>query len=316
MVRLSVRQIAAPLVVTAAWGVNSVLVKYLVQGLPPLEMQAVRAILAALFLLILLPRSAWATVRWSPRVLRLVFGAAFFSILLHQMCMGFGMALGQAGLNSLILSLNPLSMTVLAHFLLGERITWRRATGVAIGFIGVAMTVGSERGWQLGNIGWGELIIFGAMITFVLGGIFVRKAVGMVSPLHFTALMQTMGAIMLSAVAVVHTGVAGWPAIPGNAVYWIVIIASGVFATAYCNFLWNRSIQEIGAARTSIFINLMPLASLYTASLLFAEAVTPARWAGLGAVVLGVYLGTVPDRKPAPQGEQSAGSGLSSAYRA
>ncbi len=159
--------------------------------------------------------------------------------------------------------------------------------------------------------GWGDCHLR-RMITFVW------VAISCARQSNVFALLSRIDQRWLyyaSAVAVVHTeSPAG--RLTGNAVYWIVIIASGVFATAYCNFLWNRSIQEIGAARTSIFINLMPLASLYTASLLFAEAVTPARWAGLGAVVLGVYLGTVPDRKPAPQGEQSAGSGLSSAYRA
>jgi len=292
---LTIARTVILLSVVIVWGINSVLIKYLVLAVPPLVLQTLRVSLASLFLAVLVPRAVWRKVWQAPEVLRPAFWAAFFSVLLHQICMGYGMESGQAGLNSLILSLNPLAMAVLAHIFLGERLTWRRLVGVVIGFTGVTLMVGSEYDWQFGGLGVGlsELIIFGAMLTFVIGNLFVRRAAGLISAIHFTALTQIFGALMLWPFAGLELAVSGRPAWPEEWTYWALLVASAALGTAYSNVLWNRSIQEVGAARTSMFLNLMPLASLVTANWLFAEAITPARWAGLAAVVTGIYLGAV-----------------------
>ena len=294
--RLSARQFLRLLFTTSVWGANTVLIKALFAYFPALELQALRISMAALtFVPVVVMHSR--KEKFSSEAKRLAFAAAFCMVFLHQVFLATGMTTAKAGLTSLILSLNPLATSVIAHFVLGETLTKRRLAGVLIGFVGVSAAVVQE--WHLLDMGIGvaELLIFVAMLTYVMGGIFVRKAREHIAPLPLTALIHVYGAAMLIVPATASALINGLPeALPGP-LFWVGAISSAVIATSYCNFLWNRSIQEIGASTTSIFANVMPFVSLITASAFLHERITLFQIAGLGAVILGIYLATPSDAR-------------------
>jgi drug/metabolite transporter (DMT)-like permease len=314
-----------PLLVAAMWGANSVLVKYMVQGFAPLEVQTVRMVLAALLLLPFAGFSFHSSLpaEWGGRqglsagrrqrpglfagwpwrldlpagVMRLAAATACTTVLLHQILLAYGMLSAKAGLGALILSLIPLATALLAHAFLGERLAWRQALGVLLGFGGVLTAVGDE--WWRGGfaVGRGEVLVLGAMLTYAVGAVFVKRARGLVSPLQFTALVQALGGAMLLLVSAVNIALTGLPTARPSMGFWLLVTVSAFLATGLGNVYWNRSIQELGATRTSIFLNVMPFMGLITAFLLFGEPVMPAQLAGLAGVVCGIWLSIKPDEK-------------------
>ncbi|MGI6611800.1 MAG: DMT family transporter [Limnochordia bacterium] len=289
---MSTRQFLRLMFATTVWGANTVLIKALFSHFPPLELQAFRMAMAALILIPVAARHRRRKI--VPEARRLALRAAFCAVFLHQVCLARGMPLAKAGLSSLILSLNPLATAVIAHFVLDEPLTRRRLTGVLIGFGGVVAAVANE--WHLmgTKIGVAELLIFGAMLTYVMGGIFVKKARDLIPPLQLTAMIQIYGALMLLLPATMNVMRHGIPQKLPGPIFWIAAIASATIATGYCNYLWNRSIQEIGASTTSMFANVMPFVSLITASIFLHESITALQIVGLGAVILGIFLGATP----------------------
>ena len=120
------------LVVSAIWGGHFVALHFLLQELAPPEVMLIRAILASGFyaVFLLLNRRALPAIQradWSRLITTGFLGIAV---------MGLGMVYAQrfisAGVSSLIVTLNPIFTALLAYLLLGQALTRRQTSGVAL----------------------------------------------------------------------------------------------------------------------------------------------------------------------------------------
>jgi drug/metabolite transporter (DMT)-like permease len=55
---------------------------------------------------------------------------------------------------------------------------------------------------------------------------------------------------------------------------------------------WNYGIRQLGASRTALFLNGMPMASLFFAALFLGEQLKLVHMLALLMIVAGVYLGS------------------------
>jgi drug/metabolite transporter (DMT)-like permease len=78
----------------------------------------------------------------------------------------------------------------------------------------------------------------------------------------------------------------------GSIKIWAVFFASALLATAFGQLVYNSAVGSIGAAETSIFINLMPLFSLIGAAVFLGENITLSQIIGFLFILTGVVLGT------------------------
>lgn len=78
----------------------------------------------------------------------------------------------------------------------------------------------------------------------------------------------------------------------GTGSLWMIFLASAVLATALGHMIYNKAIQQIGAAESAIFINLNPLFSLLGAYLFLGESISLSQILGFSLIVLGVILGS------------------------
>jgi drug/metabolite transporter (DMT)-like permease len=119
----------------------------------------------------------------------------------------------------------PLFLTLLAMLLLGERIHVYRWTALAIGFVGVLITIGPHL--TLGGSSAGVLVAFGAAVFSALAITTLRSmsGAGGEHPLAITFYFS-LTTVICSAL----TAVGGWPMPTGE--QWLVIVISallGVF---------------------------------------------------------------------------------------
>lgn len=292
-------------VVVSLWGLNVVMVKYL-STLPPLYVSSLRMTIAALcFLPILvmyrkqmrLPKVDWA----------LIAGVGASSIALHQITMAIGVQYTTAGNGSLILGLNPLATALLAMLFLGEGMSWRKAMGIGIGFSGVLLVVLSQHGGIHLN-GIGDAIMFFSMLMYVTGGLLIRKLVMRGIPvLLITALAQMFGSAFLWSAALMVQPTSYYGAIEIGGFQWFVIFFSAVFSSTLGTVGWNYGIRQLGASRTSVFLNGMPLASLLFAALFLGEPLQLVHLLALLMIVTGVYLGS--KKLPQPSAAAAAVQG-------
>ena len=68
----------------------------------------------------------------------------------------------------------------------------------------------------------------------------------------------------------------------------------GVGASVGAFLSWNIAIQKIGAARTSLFGNLIPVFSTIEAILILGEANRGVVWVSMALILLGLLLANLP----------------------
>lgn len=286
--------------VVTIWGLNVVMVKYL-SIFPPVLSAAFRMSIAALTLL---PFAAVAVRKGSQRRLHwqdwlLIAGVSLCSIFLHQIFFAWGVQYTSAGNSSLILGLNPLVTTLLAALFLGEALTKQKLAGVVIGLAGVLLVVFSQaNGSEVTLHGWGDFLVFMSMIAYVLGSLLIRMAAKRgIEVLLVTAYSHVIAALLLWVLALGLYPLEVFRSLDTRPFTWAVAVSSGMFATALGSLCWNHSIRLIGASKTSLFLNGIPLTSLLFAALLLGEPLRLLHVLALAMIVLGIYLGTH-ERRP------------------
>ena len=198
---------------------------------------------------------------------------------------------------SLITAVNPIVTALLAVPLLKERITARLAGGIALSFIGVGLVI-SGGSWQVIRsleFNLGDILALLSVFSWSFYSIIIKTASNRFSPmlttfygfLTGTALLLPFGLLCKPGPAALLS--AGAPAI--SAVLYLALIGS-----VLAFFWWNRGVSILGAARSALFVNLIPVATIII-SLLFREPVTLYQAAGATLVIAAVALAS--GREPA-----------------
>lgn len=279
------------LVVTMlAWGGTWVAARYAVQTVAPLGVAAWRFFFAAASLLALV---VWRHGRFpavSRRELLLILGLGATGIFLYNLFFLYGMQHIAAGRGALVVAASPIITLLAAAWLLKEGMTALKALGSLLALAGCLTVIGKGDPLALlgGKVGAGETLILGCAFMWSAYTLIGRLGTRSMSALVMTAYASTAGFLMLLAAALLHD-----PAqlVPGySAGAWAAILFLGLFGTTL-GFTWfSAAVQEIGAQRASIFINLVPVAAVLQGALLLGERLDLSALLGGALVISGVLL--------------------------
>src|SRR5215475_12165109 len=195
-----------------------------------------------------------------------------------------------SGLAAMVISANPVLTAVLATVFLGDRMSWRKAAGLALGVSGVAFVVeGRLAGGLEDPVGIGFTVA--ALISLVGGTILFKK------------LAPTGGLWVGNGVQSLAAGFATLPfAFAFESVEDVVptwrLIASLVYLTLFVSvfayLLWFHLLNVSGATAASSYHFMMPPLGMVFGWLLLGEHVAPADLIGIVPVAVGIYLVTRP----------------------
>jgi len=276
----------------ALWGANLPVVKLLLERLEPMLVSAARMAIAALAMLAVL---AWRGQRW-PRLRRdqwltLVVCAATM-IYLNQIFFVEGVSRTAAANAALIIALNPLVSALTAALLLGDKLTPQRLAGVVLGFGGVASVVLNRPGVALGAGGLGDALVLGSVLTWVLGGVMVRRLARELDSVLVSTLVTCIGSLLL----LLHLALrpapvqVDWARLTPGVIG--LLFGSALLATALGGLVWNRALVTLGVARTALYAYWVPIFGVLFAVTLLGEPLTVWHGVGLAAVLGGTWLGT------------------------
>lgn len=290
---------ASPLVyiklvfVTLFWGGTFIAGRIVAHALPVMTAAALRfAVASALLLLV-----AWQREGGLPRLSRQqVLATAVLGltgIFLYNLCF-FG-ALGRmpAGRAALFIALNPIVTALAAALLLRERLTAIKWAGIALAFSGAAVVI--TRGDPVGalrdisqSIGLGELLMVCAISSWAAYTLVGRSALKGLSPIAATTYASLWGLLFLTIGAAGDFAAVDWAALGWQV--WAGLGYLGAFGTVL-GFVWYyEGVKAIGASRTAVFNNLVPVFGISLAALLLGEQVLGSMVAGGVLVAAGVTL--------------------------
>lgn len=71
---------------------------------------------------------------------------------------------------------------------------------------------------------------------------------------------------------------------------WINLIFLGFGASALCFSAWSKALKILGVVKTSVYIYLIPVITLFFAAIVLHETITPMALIGTGLTILGLLL--------------------------
>ncbi len=275
----------------ALWGASFLFIRVAVAELSPVVLVGARFVVAALGLLLFVPfqpaiLKGWRNHLWG------FFIVALFNAIFPYLLISWGEQYVPSGMAAILAATIPLATVIISQWWPGgERITWERLAGVALGLMGVAIVIGPTALTAGGSshylLGAGAILV--GAVSYAFGGLFAHRMLAGL-PSILPALGQTaMGACILGPIASVALVVSPPAHFPSTGVIVSVLaLALGGTTLAYICFYWL--IDHVGPTRTVVVTYLLPCMAVVYGTLLLHEAVNINALGGLLFVLLGIFL--------------------------
>jgi len=165
---------------------------------------------------------------------------------------------------------SPIMSIIMARIFLKERIGWMKFSGMLICIAGIVflLSKGNFKNLLTLKFSSGDVWMLIAAFCFALYNIFVRKKPASISPVNFLFVTFLFGSILLLPFFVweLDHDPANWTSrLVGSILYL------GIGASVICFYIWNTAISILGAGRTALFGNLIPIFSSLEAVVILNE---------------------------------------------
>jgi len=282
--------IALAVLATLIWAGNFIIARGVIKEIPPVSLAFYRWLLASV---ILLPfaikkfKQEWPVAKNSWHYLFWVSltGVALFNTFVY---------IGAHYTSAINLALigttsSPIMSIILARLFLKEQIGWTKLLGLLFCITGVLflLSAGNLRNLLGHQYSKGDLWVLAAAFCFAVYNTLVKKKPAAITPMNFLFLAFAFGTIMLLPFFAWETS--QYPAINWTTDLFVAVLYLGLGASVICFLIWNISISKLGAGRTALFGNLIPVFSSIEAVLFLHEEFT---WVHIVSMII-VFTGIV-----------------------
>lgn len=211
-----------------------------------------------------------------------------FSTAVPFMLLAWGQQYVTGGFAGVSMAAVALMVLPLAHFLVpGERLTWRKSLGFAIGFAGVVILIGAQAFESTGASleTPGRIACLSAAMCYGLSSILMRRLPAVDTIGLSTALLLIAACITIPVALIVE----GPPPLPDTNTL-LVIAFLGLIPTAAANFLRTYVVRTAGPVFMSITNYQVPLWSVLLGAWLLNEPLPPSLLWAMVLILAGVGL--------------------------
>jgi drug/metabolite transporter (DMT)-like permease len=279
---MSRRHLAMLLVLAAIWGASFLLIKVGVRDFEPATLVFLRVLLAALTLL---PIVLFTTGLRGLQASWLQLGImGLLNSALPFWLLTYGETRLDSGLAAVIQAAAPIFTVLFAiRYDPSQRVTGSRLVGVLVGFGGVALLVGAQRGGGL----IAALAVVATAACYAMGALYGGRRLA-----HLPPVEMSFGAMIAATVLTAPAGLLQFPSeTPGwKPVASVVLL--GVVGTGLAYILYFGLILGAGASKAILVTYLVPALALIYGAVFLDEKVTAVALGGLVLILLGVALGT------------------------
>lgn len=283
------------LLTIAVWGTTFIATKILLEAFSPIEILLIRFVMGFLGLALYdAVINRFPKQPWNLRQELLFAGAGLTGVVMYYLLENIALTMTYASNVGILVSIAPLTTAFLALFFLKEEpLKSNLVFGFIIASVGVSLVMFN------GNIEFqlslaGDALALTATLGWALYSIILRKIdTKTYSVLTYTKKIFFYGILgMLPFVFASGFSISTSDFTLQNT---LLLIFLGLGASAGCFVSWNKAVQILGVFKTSAYIYLTPLITLFTAALVLAEPITVMALAGCFLILVGLYLS---ERKP------------------
>jgi drug/metabolite transporter (DMT)-like permease len=274
----------------AFWGGTFVAGRMVADDLPHLVTATGRFLVACTLLVALCYWREGGVPRLSRRQAWLTFWLGMTGIALYNLCFLAALERMPASRTALFVAMQPAITGLAAALLFGERLTPKKIIGIAIALSGAIIVISKGNPLALFDdaFGLGELFMLCGVLGWTAYTLISRANLDGLSPLATTTWAALWGGGVLLLGALFDMPDVRWDSIGAPAL--LAIFYLGAFGTVVAFIWYAQAIRQLGASRTIIFTNLVPVFGVLFGVLLLGEPVLPSMLAGGALVLAGVAL--------------------------
>lgn len=272
---------------SAIWGTTFISSKLLLQeGLSPAAIMILRFVLAYVLMLPFV-RGKWFCKSLKDELLMVLLGISGGS--LYFLLENTALIYTQASNVAIIIAATPLLTMLTVNLLDRGKGASKRLYGYSLmSLAGVALVIfNGNFVLKLNPIG--DLLTFGAVVTWVIYSIIIAKVQERYSSWMITRKIFFYGVITLLPYFLIEPWDVTWEMM-SRPMVWGNIAYLGVLASLGCYMTWNIVIKRLGAVDATNYLYINPIVAMITANLLLGERITPLAIVGTALILVGVYL--------------------------
>lgn len=286
MISIAPRHLLLLLGVTLIWGLNLVVAKVGVGDMPPVMFTALRFAILAIV--------ATPFLRWHGEAMGAIIMVAMLVGALHFALLFIGLARAD-NISSVAIAtqLGVPFATLLSIALLGERVRWRRWTGIGCAFLGVCIM-----GFDPAVFSQRESLAFVIASAFIGSlGLIAIKRLPRLPPLELQAwIAWTSWPILAGLSLLVENGhsealrTAGWSG-------WGTLLYTALLASLFAHTVYFFLVQRYPVTSIAPLTVLSPVFSVIFGVLLLGDTLTPRIALGGACTLLGVLIITLREKQ-------------------
>ena len=251
---------------TLAWGFNWTAMKVSLAEVSPWTFRTLClgggavilfSVLRAVGTPLAVPRSQW---------LRLTL-LALLNITCWNILIAYGVAMIPSGRAAVIAYTMPVLAIPLSVWLLGERMSGRKLTGIALGIGGLALLLADQiAGMQAAPVG--ALLVLAAAASWAIGTVLQKKFPVLIPVSAYTAWIMLIGGLPIFGVAAVLEA-GSHPPISLQA--WLAIAYNVLVAFAWAHWAWIKIATSVSVTVFSLSMLLIPVVGVISGMIFLGE---------------------------------------------
>ncbi len=279
-------QYAFPLLTILIWAANTVITKASSLVIFPSEIGFYRWLLAGLLFTPFMLRPVWKNRALIKPALGKIVILGVLGMAVYQSLAYFAAGMTTATNMGIIQSLVPMMALGLSIACLGNRLTFGALLGALLSFAGVVVVVsaGNLNALVEQGINRGDAMVLVAAAAYAVYSTLLKKWQLCLPPLQLLYLQILVAIIVLFPLFILspRTGL-NMSNIP-------LVLYAAIPTSMLAPWLWITSIMRLGPSRTTLFFNLMPIATALIAAAFLGEQLALYHLTGGALTLCGVIL--------------------------
>ncbi len=274
------------------WAISFIATKVALASLPPLFVVFARLVVSSICFLI------WVYIKGTKirylggSWLRSIIVLSVFGSGLHYSLQTIGLQFTTASNASIYAVTAPLTITVIAIFFLGEKLSLKKFTGIMLALIGVLTVIGFDTllDFNLEGHLLGDLLVFSSISMWGLFTVLGKKMTQKMGALDLTMLITLIGTLYMAPVGIYdltkHSIILS--EVPIKA--WAAVLFLGITCSFLATLLYFFALQHTESQKVGVYLYAIPPTTQIFAAIFLGEIIGLSLIAGSIAVLYGVYL--------------------------
>lgn len=193
-----------------------------------------------------------------------------FAILGWMVFSAYGVSLMPAGRASIIAFTMPLWATLIAAWVLGEKVTANKIVGLLLGLTGLAVLIGPDL-ILLKRAPIGALFMLGAAVSWAIGTVLLKRFSWQLPTLSNIAWQLLLSSIPVMLIAALSEPLPDMKSLSLPAM--VALIYLFLFPMSFCQWAYFKTVSLLPAAIAAIGTLMVPVIGVYSSHLILGEKI-------------------------------------------